>query len=288
MSEPADVSLNGQFLSDFNRLQVARSRRIVTGEELATHILQFELEQLATPELILGGESNLLPFHFLRTGDRVGRAVVKIRRGDGACGTGFMVAPDILLTNHHVLPERATAEHAWAMANYEVEVAGHTNYKRVNVALAPDSLFVNEPALDFAFCAVFGLEHLGVIAMDRATTPLAPNNLVNIIQHPRGRLKEVAIQENHLVKADRVILHYACDTEPGSSGSPVFDNEWKLLALHHASLVSPDGLSAQGGKANEKYLNEGIRISAICHWLETNEAIQQLDPVKLNRLRSLF
>ena len=55
------------------------------------------------PELILD-VSNLLPFDFLRNGDRLGRAVVKLRRADGAVGTGFLVAPDVLLTNHHVLP----------------------------------------------------------------------------------------------------------------------------------------------------------------------------------------
>src|SRR5579875_637869 len=69
-------------------------------------------------EIVADG-SNLLPFHFLRTGDRMGRAVVKLQRDDGATGTGFLVAPDILLTNHHVLPDEATAAACIALANYE-------------------------------------------------------------------------------------------------------------------------------------------------------------------------
>jgi endonuclease/exonuclease/phosphatase family metal-dependent hydrolase len=49
------------------------------------------------------------------------------------------------------------------------------------------------------------------------------------------------------------VLRYRTDTEPGSSGSPVFNNDWQLVALHHA------GYREDGGTA----VNEGIRISAI-------------------------
>ena len=52
-------------------------------------------------------------------------------------------------------------------------------------------------------------------------------------------------------------MHYSADTEPGSSGSPVFNDQWEVVALHHASVRAPEHTEFGG------VLNEGIRVSAI-------------------------
>ena len=52
-------------------------------------------------------------------------------------------------------------------------------------------------------------------------------------------------------------MHYSADTEPGSSGSPVFNDQWEVIALHHASVRAPEHTEFGG------VLNEGIRVSAI-------------------------
>ena len=52
-------------------------------------------------------------------------------------------------------------------------------------------------------------------------------------------------------------LHYETDTEPGSSGSPVFNDQWEVVALHHASVAAPD--HAELGSI----MNEGIRVSTL-------------------------
>ena len=52
-------------------------------------------------------------------------------------------------------------------------------------------------------------------------------------------------------------LHYEADTEPGSSGSPVFDDGWEVVALHHASVRAPDHAELGG------FVNEGIRVSGL-------------------------
>ena len=108
------------------------------------------------------------------------------------------------------------------------------------VNLDPDSLFVTNKDLDFSFCAVKGLEYLGFVPLERDSLSVVPSESVNIIQHPRGRYKEVALQDNRVVKVDNLVVQYCCDTEPGSSGSPVFNNHWHLVALHHASVVVDD------------------------------------------------
>ena len=73
---------------------------------------------------------------------------------------------------------------------------------------------------------------------------------LNIIQHPRGRKKEVVVQQNTLTDVHANVIHYYSDTDYGSSGSPVFNNTWDLMALHHARKPSENA-------------NEGIRIDKI-------------------------
>ena len=79
---------------------------------------------------------------------------------------------------------------------------------------------------------------------------------VNIIQHPQGRRKEVALQENNLSHIYSERVRYTTDTEPGSSGSPVFDNGWDLIAIHHAA--------GDYDSVNNLWINnEGMRIDKI-------------------------
>jgi hypothetical protein len=291
--------LNGQFLDDYQDipdsdaagLVRAYRRRLVGSPIGGTPILQAVTEaRRLEPELILG-KSDLLPFDFLRTGDRLGRAVVKIVRGDGASGTGFLVASEILLTNHHVLPTPAEAASATALANYEVNPPDDPRGRAAVVPLRPGDLFVANAELDFAFCGVRGLDHLGVIPLERNGLDLMLTEYVNVIQHPMGRPKQVALQDNRVVQLDHVVARYSCDTEPGSSGSPVFNNEWRLVALHHASVLvdrSAGGRPARGADPTLHYLNEGIRLSAIALWLDSDEAEQTPWRDQVARLRAIF
>ncbi|MEZ6032004.1 MAG: serine protease [Planctomycetaceae bacterium] len=82
----------------------------------------------------------------------------------------------------------------------------------------------------------------------------AVSQLANIIQHPDGRFKEVVLHQNQVQVVDAKVLKYTADTEFGSSGSPVFDNSWQLLALHHKAGDVVAGLAIN---------NEGIRIDRI-------------------------
>jgi V8-like Glu-specific endopeptidase len=50
-------------------------------------------------------------------------------------------------------------------------------------------------------------------------------------------------------------LRYTTNTQPGSSGSPVFDFEWNLVALHHLGDPAFDKLTAE--------FNQGIPANAI-------------------------
>jgi endonuclease G len=43
---------------------------------------------------------------------------------------------------------------------------------------------------------------------------------------------------------------------PGSSGSPVFNDSWHVIAIHHAAVRAADD-------SQHRYVNEGILMSAI-------------------------
>src|SRR5205085_5393919 len=59
---------------------------------------------------------------------------------------------------------------------------------------------------------------------------------VVIVQHPKGDPLSFAIEIDGVLSVNKnsTRVRYRTNTEPGSSGSPVFDLEWKLIALHHA------------------------------------------------------
>ncbi len=117
------------------------------------------------------------------------------------------------------------------------------------------------------------LEELGFIPLSDAGDKHMLGEIANLIQHPDGRFKEVVLRENHLVARDETlqVLHYVADTEQGSSGSPVFNNEWEPIALHHWAGPWREVMGTDGQPLSRE-INEGIRISAIVRDLRDRTA----------------
>jgi Trypsin-like peptidase domain/Tetratricopeptide Repeats-Sensor len=82
---------------------------------------------------------------------------------------------------------------------------------------------------------------------------------VCIIGHPGGAGLSLSLQDNLLLDYDAQKMHYRTPTENGSSGSPVFNKQWKLVGLHHKGDSHMPKLHGTGAYE----ANEGIRISAI-------------------------
>jgi hypothetical protein len=55
-----------------------------------------------------------------------------------------------------------------------------------------------------------------------------------IVQHPDGSPLKLALDTEGIIglNANGTRVRYATNTEPGSSGSPCFDLDWNLIALH--------------------------------------------------------
>jgi tetratricopeptide (TPR) repeat protein len=81
-----------------------------------------------------------------------------------------------------------------------------------------------------------------------------------IIGHPRGAALSISLNDNTQVGWRKPFLHYRTPTEPGSSGSPVLDQRWQLVALHHAGSKQMQRLDGHVGVYEA---NEGIWIHEI-------------------------
>ncbi|WP_285481933.1 DNA/RNA non-specific endonuclease [Amycolatopsis sp. NBRC 101858] len=212
---------------------------------------------------------DLLGVGYLEGGVTASAAIgrVNIRDGRGRLtgyGTGSMISPELLLTNHHVLPDAATARSSIIEFDYQDGVDGLPRPVRA-FGLDPDRFFVADEDLDFALVAVKAsadeLRPYGFNRLIGSEGKAIVGDFVTIIQHPRGGKKQVALRENRIVDVLERFLHYETDTEPGSSGSPVFNDQWEVVALHHAS-VPAEGHAEYGG-----FLNEGIRVSRLLEFL---------------------
>lgn len=213
--------------------------------------------------------NDLLGVGYLEGGVTASAAVgrVNIRNGQGRLvgyGTGSLVSPELLLTNHHVLPDAGTAGSSIIEFDYQDGIDGLPRPVRA-FALDPDRFFVADQALDFALVAVKAtadeLNPFGFNRLIGSEGKAIVGDFVTVVQHPGGRKKQVALRENRVVDVLEEFLHYETDTEPGSSGSPVFNDQWEVVALHHAS-VPAEGHAEYGG-----FLNEGIRVSKLLKFL---------------------
>lgn len=76
---------------------------------------------------------------------------------------------------------------------------------------------------------------------------------VYIIGHPKGGVLQFSFQDNILLVPGNPLIRYRTPTEGGSSGSPVFNEDWELMGIHHASI----------SEAQKHVANEGIYINAV-------------------------
>ena len=91
--------------------------------------------------------------------------------------------------------------------------------------------------------------------------------VVNILQHPGGGAKRLAMRNNAVARVDDSLIAYWTDTDYGSSGAPVFDDNWQVIALHRA-YEERSGLTYLG--RNVGGANVGSRITKIVEHLSAS------------------
>jgi hypothetical protein len=222
-----------------------------------------------TLERVIGAQATFLPISFLETGLLRAKAVARVASPRGL-GTGFLTQRNLLITNHHVIstPDEARQSKVWF--NFQQTAAGAAGLV-AEFALDPDAAFATSPADggdDWTAVRVEGDPGGEWGALDLVDAAAAVDDFVNIIQHPSGMSKQVALYHNLVVYADDRRVQYLTDTMPGSSGSPVFDSAWRVVALHHSGGWLPEPAT---GKLF--FRNEGIHVRALIAGLRQHQLL---------------
>ncbi len=208
---------------------------------------------------------------------------------DGApLGTGFLVGREAVLTNHHVLRDlieaKASGNRIKCLFDYRIQVS-NIESEGIRVGLPPD--FANWhvdsspplsdieehtgaplPSSDQLDHALIRLERAlgdeplypqgpmrGWVRVSTTAPTISEHMPLLILQHPKAEPIKLAMDTDAIrtINANRTRVRYATNTEKGSSGSPCFNMEWRLVALHHYGESGTENLA----------FNQGIPVEAI-------------------------
>jgi hypothetical protein len=214
------------------------------------------------------------------------RRVCRVEVDGAPIGTGFLVGPDVVLTNHHVLADaiREEADGGRVVCRFGYHISdGGVPPEGIPVALTPvfkewhldSSPGLTDPEenagvpvptgnqLDHAFVRLgqsIGNEPIfpggpvrGWVKMPAAAPALAAGMPMAILQHPQAEPVKLALDTQSVLSVGQTRVRYTTNTDQGSSGSPCFDTHWGLVALHHFG----DPLHQQAE------FNQGVPIAAI-------------------------
>jgi V8-like Glu-specific endopeptidase len=206
------------------------------------------------------GRNTLKSLSWLHEGLNRAKSVCRVVSPAGL-GSGFVMGCGMLVTNNHVLESVAQANATTVEFNFEEDEKARL--RSVTSYRLDSSQFATDPELD---CTVVKIAQndvpISISAWGRLTgesTKLPQlGDHVTIIQHPNGGLKQIGLTANEVVNIFEDRLHYMTDTLPGSSGSPVFNDDWQVIAIHRAG-----GNLVKNRRGDRIFANEGVLMRGI-------------------------
>lgn len=236
---------------------------------------------------------DLVPFRYISDAQKAGQSVAHltvpqfIDREPGLSavdgtpqkgyGTGWLIGEQHLITNYHVINARGPGEGHASRDDLLAQVKqleirfDFDDRSTVAKAINPVRLCAENIQLDYAILEINGI--------NRPPLPLVGRELpltrdiripVNIIQHPEGGPKQIGFRNNLTADADTYNIGYFTDTKGGSSGSPVCNDAWQVIALHKAWTERLGILNYQG--KDTAWINYGTRMNVIIDDLKENHA----------------
>lgn len=214
----------------------------------------------------------------------VGRVEV-VQDAGTTYGTGWLAGPDVCVTNYHVLEPviagRVRPAGVTVRLDYRSSGDGTVLHPGLPVALHGTDWLVDasppsevdsmvdrgerlpaQDELDYAVVRLAGSPGQEPVAADRAapdaaargwiagSAPLPPaDSSLFLLQHPAAGPLRMAFGTVLAGNGNATRVRHLVDTEPGSSGSPCFDRDLNLVALHHSG--DPDYRPEHRAQYNE-------------------------------------
>jgi len=258
-------------------------------------------------------------FDVMRWRTQLGRIETQVCRvevktnGGMMYGTGFLLGPELVMTNHHVIeaviageqgkvtPEGLKADRHDVVFRFDYKRMADgrtlnpgTEYRLAEdgwlVDASPPSLFDSQPEpktglprpdeLDYALLRLAiaaGEEPVGGhdepdaplrgwVEVPKEPHALLPDSALIIVQHPKADPMQLALDTSAVrnVNGNGTRVTYRTNTLRGSSGSPCFNHNWQLVALHHSGDPDYD-------PTHKPAYNEGIPFTAIIALLEERQ-----------------
>ena len=224
-----------------------------------------------TPEAQIGAKDQTVSVGFLQRGWMASRSVARLlvpRFGNGkqlmdgetpevARGTGWLIAPDLLITSHHVVAARAPDEDAPTPDDFEAQAK---NAKVEFDVIDEDAKSLPRKVTELVAADASAERDFAVLRLEPLQSARPPLRLakaayerprgfqlsqrVNVLQHPDGEPMRLGFRDNFVLFGNASSLSYLTDTDRGSSGAPVLDDKWQVVALHRGArdLAKPVSL----------------------------------------------
>jgi hypothetical protein len=261
-SVPGNPKL-AEFVRDYGLASIPASDVLAATEPLSEANLERvvqEKSQFQDVSTFIAGLAQLEPC--------ICRITYPIGGGKITFGTGFLVGPDLLMTNHHVIEKLkdgvAAPDSVECLFDYKklpdgTELAGtkfklktdnwlveSSPYSAADLIDSDDVPAANE--LDYALLRLAenigenpigenvepGAQSRGWVEVQKELPQVATDDIIFILQHPDGDPQKLAIGQVLRVNQNGTRIRHDANTTGGSSGSPAFTADLKLFGLHHA------------------------------------------------------
>ncbi|SMX38739.1 trypsin-like serine peptidase [Maliponia aquimaris] len=201
-----------------------------------------------------------------RIAGAIGRLDLLQRNPDGSRGlvtcTGAILPGGWVLTNHHCIPQDGDSQLLAASILTGYLTQGDTGTHRYTLSLAPQDW---HKVLDFSLVRMTDLP-ADILPLMIEDVEVDPGDSLMVIHHPLGK-PQVMTRFRCFATRDQdgsPILRHRCDTQPGSSGSILFDRALHPVALHHSGGMTPN---------DDTSFNKSTRISAI---LQASDLLREI------------
>jgi hypothetical protein len=197
------------------------------------------------------------------------------------CCSGVVIGKGLFLTNWHCAGPGGLWNDA-VIGNAVIDLAWDGG--RVRRQFTVEGVAVKDEALDFAILRI--APSAGADGAIRATYPVrvstAPvTDLQQIVMIHHAQCRPKKISDNCRVQqasrrpwtdpqgatGQETEIAHGCDTEAGASGSPIFDLQGRLIALHHLGFQKVGTAICPMDR-----LNKAVKISAIIDFVKRSDA----------------